>query len=113
MPILLTSCLERKHDKVRGMDEAGWVVDVTLYIMGMQSKRLKSSFLVDPVGKLILKKQVRWSLVAPPAWGTLRALNLSRSLTEALMLLRFLGACEVLCTQMHRRLYKMIITTFC
>lgn len=68
------------------MEEAGWVVDLTLYIMGMQSTRLKSPFLVDPIGKLILKKQVHWSLVAPPAWGTMRAVYLSQALTEVAML---------------------------
>lgn len=68
------------------MEEAGWVVDVTLCIMGMQSTRLKSPFLLDPVGKLILKKQVCWRPAAPPAWGTLRAAYLSLTLTEVAML---------------------------
>lgn len=68
------------------MEEAGWVVDVTLHIMGMQSTRLRSPFLVDPVGKLILRKQVRWSSAAPPAWGTLRAVSRSQTLTEVAML---------------------------
>lgn len=64
------------------MDEARWVVDVTFYIMGMQSKRLKSPFQLDPIGKLILKKQARWSLAAPSAWGTSRAVYLRQTLTE-------------------------------
>lgn len=76
----------KKKKKVRATEEAGWVVDVTLYIMGMQKTRLRSSFLVDPIGKLILRKQVRWSRTAPPAWGTLRAVSLSQTLPEVAML---------------------------
>lgn len=78
--------VEKTQEEQRRQEEAGWAVDVTLYVMGMQSARLRPSFLVDPVGKVILRKQVRWSFAAPPAWGTLRAVSLSQTLTEVAML---------------------------